>query len=91
MLKLPTLFAKSAIVLLMLPHMAMASDTLPANLQAVMAKTATPSSAMAILVRPVDGGPAVLEHASTVAMSPASTMKLLTTVIALEELGPTYR
>jgi D-alanyl-D-alanine carboxypeptidase/D-alanyl-D-alanine-endopeptidase (penicillin-binding protein 4) len=91
MLKLPTLFAKSAIVLLLLPHMAMASDTLPANLQAVMAKTATPSSAMAILVRPVDGGPAVLEHASTVAMSPASTMKLLTTVIALEELGPTYR
>jgi D-alanyl-D-alanine carboxypeptidase/D-alanyl-D-alanine-endopeptidase (penicillin-binding protein 4) len=43
------------------------------------------------VVLPLSGGNARLSHGADQSMASASTMKLLTTVIALDELGPTFR
>ena len=49
------------------------------------------ASALSALVVPASGGSPKLAHLEGHPMSPASTMKLVTTLVALEELGPTYR
>ena len=48
-----------------------------------------PPEALGALV--LRGDQVLLEHNSTRAMSPASTMKLLTTLVGLEQLGPVFR
>ncbi|RXZ43321.1 D-alanyl-D-alanine carboxypeptidase/D-alanyl-D-alanine endopeptidase [Crenobacter cavernae] len=45
----------------------------------------------ALWLAPVDGGAPIAEHRADAAMSPASTMKLLTSWVALQTLGPNYR
>src|SRR5262249_46485741 len=62
------------------------------TLRAAMRSTGLPASAFAIVVRPLGkvGGVSIALNDS-VAMSPASTMKLVTTYAALEMLGPAYR
>ncbi|MBE0623525.1 MAG: D-alanyl-D-alanine carboxypeptidase/D-alanyl-D-alanine-endopeptidase [Burkholderiales bacterium] len=49
-----------------------------------------PLSGVAAYVRGVDGARPLLSHNAAAAMNPASTMKLLTTYAALEQLGPSY-
>lgn len=46
---------------------------------------------VAIWMAPQDGGPAIVQHRADAPMNPASTMKLLTTLSALELLAPDYR
>lgn len=46
---------------------------------------------VAIWMAPQDGGPAIVQHRADAPMNPASTMKLLTTLSALEILAPDYR
>ncbi len=46
---------------------------------------------LALWVAPADGGEAVFSHRAETAVNPASTMKLITTVAALEKLGPDFR
>lgn len=45
---------------------------------------------VAVVVRSVDGGPALISHNPALAMNPASVMKLVTTYAALEILGPSH-
>ncbi|MES2072150.1 MAG: D-alanyl-D-alanine carboxypeptidase/D-alanyl-D-alanine-endopeptidase [Pseudomonadota bacterium] len=70
-----------------------AQGLLPANVSEALVKANLPAQALSVWVAPVSAS----SHAPTLAsyadraMSPASTMKLVTTMIALDELGPTYR
>lgn len=65
--------------------------TLPADVATVLQQAGIPETAVAIDVRPADGGaPQLAVHAGD-AFAPASVMKLVTTQAALELLGPGHR
>ena len=64
---------------------------LPPAVQAALERAHVSSANSAIVVVPLDGGPLQLSRNEAVAMNPASTMKLLTTYVALATLGPNYR
>ncbi|HTD06400.1 D-alanyl-D-alanine carboxypeptidase/D-alanyl-D-alanine endopeptidase [Undibacterium sp.] len=70
-----------------------AQSVLPANVSEALVKANLPAQALSAWVAPVSAGFAspTLSVLADRAMSPASTMKLVTTMIALDELGPTYR
>lgn len=67
---------------------------LPPNVQAALARANVPQESVAVLL--VDAQPAAkgakprIDHRSSVAMNPASVMKLVTTYAALDLLGPAY-
>lgn len=50
-----------------------------------------PASAVGVMVQRNTDGATVFEHHADVPMQPASTLKLVTAVVALEQLGPAYR
>jgi serine-type D-Ala-D-Ala carboxypeptidase/endopeptidase (penicillin-binding protein 4) len=64
---------------------------IPATVRAALAQARVPMSAVSILVEPADAGPPVLVHRISVAMNPASVMKLVTTYAGLDLLGPAFR
>ena len=68
-----------------------AQSALPESLLQALRDTGFDAANLSALVIPAQGGNAKLAHLDTRPMSPASTMKLVTTLVALEELGPTYR
>lgn len=68
-----------------------AGAALPETVAARLKAAKLPESALAAVVLPLDGGPARLEHHADVAVNPASTLKLISTLAALETLGPTYQ
>lgn len=70
---------------------ASAQGTLPEPVQRSLQEAGLDASSLSALVTPADGGPARLMHFENRPMLPASTMKLVTTLVALEELGPTFR
>jgi len=49
-----------------------------------------PAAAVAVVVQPVEAGQPRVSHRADVPMNPASLMKLLTTLAALERLGPAH-
>ncbi len=53
--------------------------------------TGVSAETVGVLALPVDGGPVLLDWNAGRALNPASTMKLLSTYIALSTLGPGYR
>jgi D-alanyl-D-alanine carboxypeptidase/D-alanyl-D-alanine-endopeptidase (penicillin-binding protein 4) len=55
------------------------------------ALTGAQPSGIAVLARPLDGGPALIDWNGATAFNPASTMKIVTTYAALDLLGPHYR
>lgn len=63
---------------------------LPEPVAARLQAAKLPESALSALVMPLDGGPARLRHQAELPVNPASTIKLLTTLAALETLGPTF-
>jgi D-alanyl-D-alanine carboxypeptidase/D-alanyl-D-alanine-endopeptidase (penicillin-binding protein 4) len=69
----------------------MAQAILPAEVSEALQKGGVPETALSALVIPAGGGTARLAHFDSRPMSTASTMKLVTTLVALEELGPTYQ
>ncbi len=77
-----------AAVTLVVP--ARADDLLPVGVQAVLAHRGIPSAAVSIDVREVGSGREVLTWQADVARVPASIMKLLPSLVALETLGPAY-
>ncbi len=77
------------IALALLPAAARA-DTLPAPLEESLARAGVPGSAVAVLVQKLGDGPPLVSHRSDEAMDPASVMKLVTSQVALERLGPTF-
>lgn len=68
-----------------------AQESLPRDIEIALEKASLPASSLSLLVMPAGAGAAVLSRMPEQAMVPASTMKLVTSLIALEELGPTFR
>ncbi len=68
-----------------------AQDTLPPAVQAAMAKIGLPADALAAVALPLGHRAAPWEHRGRVPVQPGSTMKLVTSVVALELLGPNHR
>lgn len=64
---------------------------IPASVRAALTQARVPLGAVSILVEPAESGPPVLVHQISVAMNPASVMKLVTTYAGLDLLGPAYR
>ncbi|MFZ6843702.1 D-alanyl-D-alanine carboxypeptidase/D-alanyl-D-alanine endopeptidase [Undibacterium sp. RuTC16W] len=70
---------------------ALSQTSLPPSVEAALTKAGIPGSAISVMVLPAESNTPTLAIGATTPMNPASTMKLLTTLIALEELGPTFR
>jgi D-alanyl-D-alanine carboxypeptidase/D-alanyl-D-alanine-endopeptidase (penicillin-binding protein 4) len=67
------------------------AQALPPEVDAALARAKVPRDAVSFLVTDAQGGAAPrLAHRSTSPMNPASTMKLVTTIAALDLLGPAY-
>ena len=67
---------------------------LPAPIAAALAEQRIPASKVSLVVRTLDDrgrGATLLRHNAATARNPASVIKLLTTLAALETLGPDYR
>ena len=62
----------------------------PAVLDAALSESGVPREAVALYVQQVGAAEPLLSWNADRAMSPASTMKLVTTLAALEMLGPAY-
>ena len=63
---------------------------LPPSVTQALQAAQIPLHNVSIVVQPVDGNTALIEHNSRQAMNPASVMKLVTTYAALDLLGPAY-
>ncbi|MDH4449354.1 MAG: D-alanyl-D-alanine carboxypeptidase/D-alanyl-D-alanine-endopeptidase [Rhodoferax sp.] len=67
------------------------AQALPPEVDAALTRAKVPLDAVSFLVTDAQGGtPPRLAHRSNAPMNPASTMKLVTTVAALDLLGPAY-
>src|SRR5688572_14851999 len=64
---------------------------LPEPVRAGLAAAGLPEEAMAIYVARLADGAPLLMHREKQAMQPASTIKLLTSFVALDTLGPAFR
>ena len=71
--------------------LAVARAELPAPLARQLAEAGVPSDAVGLVVAPVAPGPRFLAHQAERPLQPASTMKLVTTLVGLEQLGPAWR
>src|SRR6218665_1715211 len=78
-------------VLCLVASVCQAQTSLPPPVLQALQDTGFDASNLSALVVPAAGGTPKLAHLEGRSMSPASTMKLVTTLVALEELGPTYR
>ena len=63
---------------------------LPSRLQVVVSGHKLPADSYGFLVQEAQSGATVLDINSATPLNPASTMKLLTTLAALEQLGPAF-
>jgi D-alanyl-D-alanine carboxypeptidase/D-alanyl-D-alanine-endopeptidase (penicillin-binding protein 4) len=68
-----------------------AQTILPESVSAILRNAGLAEASLSALVLPIQGGAPRLAILEERAMAPASTMKLATTLVALEELGPTFR
>ena len=68
-----------------------AESTLPAGVQSALNVRKVPHETLSIYVEDLETGDTVLAWRDQVARNPGSTIKLLTTLVALDILGPTYR
>jgi D-alanyl-D-alanine carboxypeptidase/D-alanyl-D-alanine-endopeptidase (penicillin-binding protein 4) len=65
-------------------------DYLPPEVQQALAKRKVPGTSLSVFVREVGRDEPLVSYNSTVPRNPASTMKVVTTYAALEQLGPAY-
>ena len=80
------------ICLVLLPLFAHADSLpLPAGVRSALNVRDVPHDSLSIHVEDVDTGEVVLQWLAGEPRNPASTMKLLTTLVALDTLGPAYR
>jgi D-alanyl-D-alanine carboxypeptidase/D-alanyl-D-alanine-endopeptidase (penicillin-binding protein 4) len=66
------------------------AQPLPAGVVAALRSAGIPAGASAIVVRPLAGAGVSISANAETPMNPASTMKLVTTYVALNALGPGY-
>ena len=72
-------------------NLSVAADVLPQNIANVMQHRNLPAETLSIYVESLDTGEPVLAWNEAEPRNPASVMKILTTLVALDILGPTYR
>ena len=65
--------------------------TIPAPVADSLRAAGIAMGGLGLALRPLDGRGPVLEHQASRPFNPASTMKLVTTYVALGVLGPDYR
>ncbi len=80
----------AALLLAGLPTFA-AQDDLPVGVRALLNLRQVPAESLSIYVEDVESGEVVLDWMADEPRNPASTMKLLTTLVALDVLGPAYK
>lgn len=68
-----------------------ASDKLPVRVQSALNLRQVPHDSVSLYAEDVETGEVVLAWLANEPRNPASTMKLLTTLVALDTLGPAYR
>ncbi|MEJ2299328.1 MAG: D-alanyl-D-alanine carboxypeptidase/D-alanyl-D-alanine-endopeptidase, partial [Woeseiaceae bacterium] len=85
-----TLIAAVFLVAAMSPQ-AVASDSLPPPVENVLNVRKVPAESLSVYVEDLESGEVLLDWHADVPRNPASTMKLLTTLVALDLLGPAYR
>ncbi|MEW6164036.1 MAG: D-alanyl-D-alanine carboxypeptidase/D-alanyl-D-alanine-endopeptidase [Pseudomonadota bacterium] len=78
------------LLLLLLCLPAQAGDHLPATVRRALGTAGIPADAVAVVVQPLDAQKPRVSHRADAAMNPASLIKLLTTLAALETLGPAH-
>jgi serine-type D-Ala-D-Ala carboxypeptidase/endopeptidase (penicillin-binding protein 4) len=66
-------------------------DPLPAAVQAALAQAGLPADALGAIAIPQTFWARTWQHRANVAMQPGSAMKLVTTIVALDRLGPNHR
>ncbi len=79
-----------ALLLFVAPLFA-AEEDLPLGVRSLLKLRQLPADSLSIYVEDIDSGEVVLEWLADEPRNPASTMKLLTTLVALDVLGPAYR
>jgi D-alanyl-D-alanine carboxypeptidase/D-alanyl-D-alanine-endopeptidase (penicillin-binding protein 4) len=79
----------ASLVLLAWIPLAQAQSTLPEPIARQLISGQLPDDALSVLV--LRGDTVLLAHRAERPMQPASTMKLVTTLVALEQLGPVFR
>jgi D-alanyl-D-alanine carboxypeptidase/D-alanyl-D-alanine-endopeptidase (penicillin-binding protein 4) len=67
------------------------AEELPAGVRDVLSVRQVPAESLSVYVEDLETGDVVLEWQAGMPRNPASTMKLLTTLVALDVLGPAYR
>lgn len=73
-----------------LPAAATPENTLPIAVQSALNHRQLPHDTLSIYVEDLENGEVVLRWRDAVAQNPGSTIKLLTTLVAIDILGPTY-
>jgi D-alanyl-D-alanine carboxypeptidase/D-alanyl-D-alanine-endopeptidase (penicillin-binding protein 4) len=68
-----------------------AQNSLPESVSAALRAARIAETSISALVLPIRGGAPRLAYSEERPMAPASTLKLVTTLVALEELGPVFR
>jgi len=66
-------------------------NALPASVRSALSLRQVPHDTLSVNVMDLDSGETVLAWQDQVSRNPASTMKLITTLVALDVLGPSYR
>lgn len=64
---------------------------LPERVHMLLRAANLPQDSLGVIVLRASDGASVLRHRANEAMQPASTLKTLTAIVALERLGPSYR
>jgi D-alanyl-D-alanine carboxypeptidase/D-alanyl-D-alanine-endopeptidase (penicillin-binding protein 4) len=73
------------------PAPALAQHRLPPDVQSALARAGVPADALAAVALPLRHRDRAWRWRAEVPMAPASTMKLLTSIVALDRLGPGHR
>jgi len=85
------LLIRSAVIFCLLITRAQAASDLPESVQRILDAHKISADSFSAVVQRVDADEPLLSVNPDTSRNPASTMKLLTTFIALEALGPAYR
>ncbi len=72
------------------PRLAAPDTSLPDAVRLALAQAGVPAEAVSVGVWPADGGPATVAHQLGTVRQAASLMKLFTTGVALQKLGPAW-
>ena len=81
------LFAAAAAAAAAAPN----DDPLPPGVRAALAKAGVGADALAVAALPLQHAAPPWLHRASVPMQPASTMKVVTSIVALDRLGPNHR